>query len=313
MTTRFLPPLALLLSCLAPVSFAAAQTEPAASAPAASLPVGSSTFTFSNWAGPSIKVWAFVPEGIDPATAPILVVMHGQNRDADRYVAQWRSPAQACGFIAIVPEFSRRSFPTSREYNLGHIAERSATSLRNRAEWSFAAIEPLFDDVVTRLGGRQVGYTLYGHSAGSQFVHRFVLTQRDTRATRFLAANAGWYTLPTFALDYPFGLNGTDLGTADLERALGSDVVLLLGDRDVDSDDESLNRSEGAMMQGEHRFARGKYFHAFGKEMARREGWAFGWSVREVPGVAHDNGGIARSAGDLVDGVTACATGGRAS
>ena len=87
--------------------------------------------------------------------------------------------------------------------------------------------------------------------------------------------------------------------------------LLLLGDRDVDSDDESLNRSQGAMMQGEHRFARGKYFHAFGKEMARREGWAFGWSVREVLGVAHDNGGIARAAGDLVDGVTACATGDR--
>jgi hypothetical protein len=86
-------------------------------------------------------------------------------------------------------------------------------------------------------------------------------------------------------------------------------MVLLLGDRDTDPNEDSLNRSAGAMQQGPHRLARGHYFHRFGQEMAQREGWRFGWSVREVPGVAHDNGGIARAAGDLVAGVTACAAG----
>jgi poly(3-hydroxybutyrate) depolymerase len=309
MPNRLAPPLALLLSCLAPVPFAAAQGTPATATAEALLPFGSSTFTFSNWAGPAIRVWAFVPEGINPATAPILIVMHGQNRDADRYEAQWRGPAAACGFIAMVPEFSRDQFPTSREYNLGDITARSGSGLNPRAAWTFAAIEPLFDEAVARLGGQQTGYTLYGHSAGSQFVHRFALTQRDTRAVRFLAANAGWYTLPTLALDYPFGAGGTDLDTTDLERSLGRDMVLLLGDRDTDPNEDSLNRSAGAMQQGPHRLARGHYFLRFGQEMAQREGWRFGWSVREVPGVAHDNGGIARAAGDLVAGVTAC-TGG---
>ena len=313
MSTRLIPPLALLLADLAPMPMAAAQTPPSATATTeALLPFGTSTFTFSDWAGPAIPVWTFVPEGIDPATAPILIVMHGQNRDADRYVAQWRGQAEACGFIAIVPEFSRRQFPTSREYNFGNITESAGGGLRDRDQWTFAAIEPLFDKVLARLGGRQTGYTIYGHSAGSQFVHRFALTQRDTRAVRFLAANAGWYTLPTFAQDYPYGLKGTDLDETDVKRALGRDMVLLLGDKDIDPNEDSLNRSEGAMMQGAHRFARGHNFHAFGKDVAQREGWAFGWSVREVPGVAHDNGGIAKAAGDLVAGVTGCAAAGRA-
>jgi poly(3-hydroxybutyrate) depolymerase len=289
---------------------AAAQTvsAPATATAGALLPFGTSTFTFTftDWAGPAIPVYAFVPAGIDPATAPILIVMHGQNRDADRYVAQWSGPAQACGFIAIVPEFSRRQFPTSREYNFGNIATKTGDGLRPRAQWTFAAIEPLFDDVVARIGGRQTSYTIYGHSAGSQFVHRFALTQRETRAARFLAANAGWYTLPTFAQDYPYGLAGTDLTEADAARALGRDVVLLLGDRDTDPNEKSLSRSKGAMAQGEHRFARGHNFHAAGQALAQERGWAFGWSVRVVPGVAHDNGGIARAAGDLVAGVAGC-------
>lgn len=264
------------------------------------LPNGESSFTFKNWDGPAIKVWTFVPEGIDPATAPVLIGMHGMDRDADRYLRQWKGIAQAKGFIAIFPEFSRKSFASSREYNLGNIAKRGSTTLRPRNEWSFAAIEPLFDEVVARVGGFQKGYTLYGHSAGSQFVHRFLLTQRNTRVNRFLAANAGYYTLPTFALAYPEGINGMDLTTEDLKAALATDTVILLGDRDTDTEGENLNRSDGAMRQGKHRFARGKYFFDFAQEMARRQGWDFNWKLQVVPGVAHDNGGIALAAGDLV-------------
>ena len=305
---RALSALLLAVSVLATPAAAQDATIAGQAAPA-TLPRGTSDFTFADWQGPAIKVWSFVPDGIDPATAPILIVMHGVNRDADRYLAQWSEPAQACGFIAIAPEFARDAFPTSREYNLGHIAERGETNLRPRERWSFAAIEPLFDAVVARLGGSQQGYTLYGHSAGSQFVHRFLLTQRPPRALRFLAANAGWYTLPTFAIEYPFGLAGTDLGEADLNAALGRDLVILLGTRDTDANDPNLNTSPGAMMQGEHRFARGQYFFGSGQEMARRQGWNFGWSLREVAGVAHDNGGMAHTAGALVAGIEGCSAG----
>ena len=297
---------ALLLAALLLPSAAPAQDQRAFDPAPASLPIGDGDFRFEDWEGPALRVWTYRPAGVDPATAPILIVMHGVRRDADRYLAQWRDPAQACGFIVAAPEFDRGAFPTSREYNLGHIAERGGTDLRPRPRWSFAAIEPLFDAVVARLGGSQREYTLYGHSAGSQFVHRFMLLQRETRAARFLAANAGWYTLPSFAFDYPFGLNGTDLGSEDLKAALARDVVILLGDRDTDPTDPNLNTSEWAMQQGEHRLARGHYFHRFGRDVAQREGWAFSWSVREVPGVAHDNGGMARAAGALVKGTAGC-------
>ncbi len=299
------------LCALAPLLLAAtAQANPASDVAATqhaapeALPQGIGSFTFSGWSGPAFAVHTYVPEGVEAASAPILIVMHGQERDPRRYLREWTAIADQYGFIAVAPEFSRRQFETSRQYNMGHLTELGSTELRPRELWSFAAIEPLFDEVAARLGSDQQSYTLYGHSAGSQYVHRFMLTQRETRAARFLAANAGWYTLPTFALEYPYGLNGTDLGTDDLQAALGRDLVILLGDRDNDPDSSSLNKTEGAMMQGKHRFERGQFFHDFGKEMARRQGWEFGWSLRIIPGVAHSNGGIAKGAGDLVAGLS---------
>lgn len=306
MTQRFFRKLGLALGCLALVVPPAAVARPLPQSAPTRLPAGTGEFMFDAWAGPQLKVWTYVPDGIDPATAPILIVMHGVNRDADRYLAQWRGPASACGFVVIAPEFSRSRFRGSNEYNLGHVTAPGQRGLRPRERRSFAAIEPLFDEVVTRLGGGQQGYTLYGHSAGSQFVHRLLLTGHAGRARRILAANAGWYTLPTLAQDYPFGLNGTGVEQDQLKAALAHDMVILLGDRDTDIDDPNLNTSAGAMKQGPHRFARGRHFHAMGEEAARQEGWQFGWTLREVHGVAHDNGGIARASGALVAGVTEC-------
>ena len=306
MTQRFFRQFGLALGCLALAVPPAALAEPPRQSSQARLPSGTGEFVFDSWAGPQLKVWTYVPDEIDPATAPVLIVMHGVNRDADRYLAQWQGPASDCGFVVIAPEFSRSSFPGSNAYNLGHVTASGKADLRPRENWSFAAIEPLFDEVVARLGSGQRGYTLYGHSAGSQFVHRSLLTGHANRARRVLAANAGWYTLPSLVLEYPFGLNGTGVEQDQLRAALAHDMVILLGDRDTDIDDPNLNTSAGAMKQGPHRLARGRNFHAMGEEAARQEGWTFGWSLREVPGVAHDNGGIARASGDLVAGVTTC-------
>ncbi len=269
---------------------------------ASPLTTGRSVFTFDNWSGAPIPVYAYVPQGIDLKTAPILIVMHGARRDPARYLGEWTALADAHGFIGIAPQFDREDFPTSRHYNMGYLSERGSNELRPREDWTFAAIEPLFDSVVASLGSTQDSYVLYGHSAGSQFVHRFLLTMPDARVSRYFAANAGWYTLPTFALDYPYGLRGTDVDGAGLQAALAKDVVVLLGDQDNDTDHESLNRSAAAMMQGEHRFARGQFFFSLAQQMAQRQGWEFGWSMQIVPGVAHSNGEIAAAAGNLVVG-----------
>ena len=53
-----------------------------------------------------------------------------------------------------------------------------------------AAIEPLFDHARARFGMEADAYSIYGHSAGAQFVHRFLFHVPDARVARAVAANA---------------------------------------------------------------------------------------------------------------------------
>lgn len=268
--------------------------------PAQSVDAGD-CFVFEQWKGPDIPVWLYVPPSVDRETAPIAIIMHGARRDPDRYRDEWVSEADKHGFVVVAPGFSRADFPKANGYNLGAMRDAESGQWRDNAFWSFSAIEPLFDAVVARLGSKQDGYTLYGHSAGSQFVHRSLFFRPGPRVKRYLAANAGWYTFPDFAVPFPFGLGGTELDETDIRMALAKDVVILLGDQDNDPQGSSLNRSAGAMAQGPHRFARGQTFFAAARDLAKRKGWDFGWSLRIVEGVAHSNGDMARQVSDLIE------------
>src|SRR3712207_6943257 len=56
----------------------------------------------------------------------------------------------------------------------------------------------LFDFVREATGNPSEQYRIYGHSAGAQFVHRLALFVPEARFATAIAANAGWYTMPTF-------------------------------------------------------------------------------------------------------------------
>lgn len=240
-----------------------------------------------------------MPDAIDPQNAPIAIIMHGASRNPDDYRDAWVAGADHFGFIVIAPGFSNEDFPGARSYNMGGVFDQAGQPLP-RAQWTFSVIEPLFDEVVSRLGGAQTGYALYGHSAGSQFVHRFMYFMPESRATRFLFANAGWYTFPDRSIAFPFGLDGTPVNDARLQAVLSKDVVVLLGDQDNDARHRLLNRSREAMRQGHHRFERGQNFFASARQLAQDNGWDFGWKLRVIEGVAHSNSGIAAGAADLI-------------
>ncbi|TCJ37364.1 alpha/beta hydrolase [Parafrankia sp. BMG5.11] len=255
------------------------------------------SFEFSGWAGPAIRVWYQKPVRVSVST-PIVFVMHGVRRDADRYLAEWAPIAQRNGFILVVPEFSQADFPGSRGYNDGYLREEDG-SLRPRSHWSFASIEPLFDEIKARTGTRSAAYALYGHSAGAQFVHRYVLLMPQARLSRAIAANAGWYTMPDLQFDYPYGLASTGVDEPALKRALTKPLTVLLGTADTDQD-PNLRTTLDANAQGPHRYARGLNFHRHAEAAAARAGVPFGWRLLRVPGVGHSNSKMAISAAPLL-------------
>ncbi len=266
--------------------------------PAAEALAATGRFVFTGWEGPDLPVYYQLPERVT-ADTPVVFVMHGVKRDADRYRDEWADLARRHGFIAVVPQFSRADFPGSRGYNTGYFTEEDGTP-RPRALWSFAAIEPLFDDVRDRFGTGVTRYTIYGHSAGAQFVHRYVLFMPDARIEQAIAANAGWYTMPDRAIAFPYGLAETPVDAGALKAALGKPLTVLLGTADTDRSDSDLRKTPEADAQGPHRFARGQQFFARGKAAAAALEAPFGWSLRTVPEVGHSNGKMAKAAAPLI-------------
>ena len=124
------------------MSLAAALPAVAASK-AERLAPGDGMFRFSGWAGPALDVYYHLPIRLGPTT-PIVIVMHGVGRDAERYRNDWSALAEVNGFIVAVPEFDREDFRGSRSYNYGGFRDRSGKMIP-RERWTFSAIEPLFD------------------------------------------------------------------------------------------------------------------------------------------------------------------------
>jgi len=266
----------------------------------AHLPTGSSQFKFANWSGPSINVRTYVPETVTDST-PIVIVMHGGTRDVDRYFADWSAQGELNDFVVVVPEFTVDDFEGSARYNLGNAFNVKTGLRRPEKKWTFSAIEPLFDQVIASLDSMQTSYTLYGHSAGSQFVHRFLYYKPDARVKRAIAANAGWYTLPVYGVKYPYGLDGSGIKEPVLAGVFARDVVLLLGDADVDPKDDSLRQTEEAQRQGPHRYARGVMMYRVAKAKAEKMGVDFNWRLVEVHGAEHSNAQMAPAAAGFVD------------
>lgn len=268
--------------------------------PNAAVATGDLDFRLSNWSGPAIPVRLFVPEAAD-ADTPIVIVMHGASREAERYYNDWRTEAVKFGLVVVVPYFSREDFPRSAHYNLGYVFEPETGDQRPAESWTFAMIEPLFDAVVERLGGQQTHYTLFGHSAGSQFLHRFLYYVPDARVKRAIAANAGWYTMPDFGVRYPYGLAESGLSEEILAGYFARDLVVLLGAADTLREDEDLRKTPEAELQGPHRFDRGHTFYRVARAKAADLGVEFNWRLQEVPGAGHSNADMTPAAALLVE------------
>jgi poly(3-hydroxybutyrate) depolymerase len=250
-------------------------------------------------AGKTLPIWYLRPSGAS-ADAPIIFVMHGVGRDADRYLREWAPIARAQNFVLVVPEFTREGFPGAEGYNLG--ATMGADGKPSpRDQWSYGGIEVAFDAIRARETLSAKTYLLYGHSAGGQFVHRYVMLGMGKRMSRAVAANSGWYTFANDRTTWPYGLSGGP-------QALGADkmfaapLYLVLGDQDIDPNHRSLAREPEAMAQGAYRFARGQAFYADARSTAATLNVPMKWGCYTAPGLAHDNALAARYSAPLLLG-----------
>lgn len=251
------------------------------------------TFEEPSGAGPGpMDVYLHRPAAWGPG-GPVVVVMHGMGRNGDGYRDAWIAPAEAHGFLVICPEFSNAKFPGMEFYNYGNARAPEAA-------WTFFALDRAVAAALASVGAPDAPFALYGHSAGAQFVHRYLLLTGAPRARRIVIANAGWYSWPDFSIAFPHGLGQSSATEAGLRAALARPVTILLGEADNDPTHFQLRRDAATDVQGLNRFDRGRNFFNAASASAAQRDVPFGWNLATVPGVAHSNSGMAAAAAAIL-------------
>lgn len=169
--------------------------------------------------------------------------------------------------------------------------------------WIFSDFDRIFELARDKLDLDADGYDLFGHSAGGQVLHRMALFWPASKARRIVAANSGWYTIPDFMIDFPYGLAGTPVDRKWLADALGERLVVFLGEMDDANETRGdLRNTPEADRQGPGRLSRGQFFFRQAEKSARQLGVEFRWNLEVVPGVGHDYRRMSAAAADYLYG-----------
>ena len=257
------------------------------------IPVGPGQFVFNDSRGNAdrpITVYTYRPVSWNQS-GPILIVMPGAGRSGESPRDTWVPYAEEYSGLVIVPEFSQQYYPGDMWYPLGYTY--GETNWEPKANWTFSAIEHLFDYVREQTGATQETYLLDGHSAGGQFVHRLVTFLPDARYSKAVAANAGVYVMPDYTIPYNLGLKDSPLPKSELATVFSRKLIIMSGGSDPNPNDPSLANFPAAEAQGSTRFERAQRYFATAQLQAAQLGIPLNWEYHVVPGVGHDEAGMA--------------------
>lgn len=189
-----------------------------------------------------ITVFYHRPASFD-AKSPILIVVPGTGRNGWDYRDAWIEASEEHGVLVLSPMYPEDTYGFGA-YHMGGLmsdinVEESVEYAENGhdvfldekvfaydvssnpAEWIFGDFDRLFGMAAEAVGSTRTSYDIFGHSAGGQILHRFVIFHPDSKADRILASNSGFYTLPRFDEKLPFGLKNAPLDREQLEDSFG--------------------------------------------------------------------------------------------
>ncbi|TPV34040.1 hypothetical protein FJ651_07730 [Paucihalobacter ruber] len=247
----------------------------------------------------TLRVFYHIPVTKTPSTK-IMMVFHGANRNASDYRNTLIAKSNEYNFIVIVPEFSEANFPGGDQYNLGNVYvdgdNPTANTLNPESEWTFSIIETLFDYVKTQLGNTNNTYKIFGHSAGAQFAHRFLMFKPNNRSQQTVISAAGWYTFPDLTVNFPYGFKNSMLQTSSREILFSKNVTVQIGENDNNPNAAGLRHNTTVDMQGINRLERAVNYYNFCVQSAQTLNVDFNWSFSLRPNADHDYTSAAQDA-----------------
>jgi hypothetical protein len=220
--------------------------------------------------------------------AQIIIAMHGFDRAAGEFRDVLATQSARNGQIVLVPEFDMHQFPDFYSYNFGAVRLPPPNNIMlPREDWNFGIIDRLFAHVRHSISSNRRSFSLFGNSAGAQYVLRYLALTEFPPVDAAVAANCGFYMLPDLTADYPIGMGGLDLDDGHLQRYLARHLTILLGSADNDPSALDLPRMDYAMAEGPHRLARGLWHFEHCTKLANRLGLDLGWRLENVHGAGH--------------------------
>lgn len=262
----------------------------------------------------------------DPATRRLVVVIHGDARNACEYASWTIAAAHAAGALdetlVVAPHFlSDSDDEARREDTLYWTSGGWKTGSLSRMEpydrpWqlsSFAVVDEIIEQAQQNVPSLEE-VVVAGHSAGGQLVQRYAAATRISGPVRFVVANPSSYlylddrrwqdselrdldgdeleACPTYD-EYKYGLNERfgyfgELSRSDIRGRYGvRRVDYLLGADDTDQEGGNIDESCEAAWQGRHRLERGLFFVAALGELYGDEVYDR-HRLTIVPDVGHD-------------------------
>jgi len=236
----------------------------------------------------------FLPRNPDPARLP-MVCVHGISRHARGHLEAFVPWAESTGTELLAPLYDRRRYR-------GYQRLRSS----NRRLHAVAALDAILDETLM-----DRPCLLFGFSGGAQFAHRYALVRAGRVAALAMAA-AGWYTFPSRAASFPYGLAPGRLPGSlaiDYPGFLGLPKCVLVGDHDVERDDSLRSNRRLDSEQGDNRLTRATAWVEAVNRAARKAPGAPACELVIMPGVGHAwtqcyaSGGLAPRVTDFFDGL----------
>jgi len=267
---------------------------------------GTGDYTFNSYepfSAQPITCFYHIPETAT-GNSPIMIALHGSGREANNMRDYLIEKADEKNFIVLAPEFSEIYFPGSDSYNLGNIFDDGDNpepeSLNPTEEWTFSVIDPIYEDFKERVGNTTSTYDIFGHSAGSQILHRFLIFQPEASYNRVVCAAAGWYNMPDNSVSFPYGLEDSPAENANLGNIFAREVYVIVGENDVDPNSANLRHTPQADLQGNNRLERAQYFYNDSRSIADDLNLNFNWNYGLVPNAGHEGDANAVYAADLL-------------
>ena len=264
---------------------------------AENLKIGAGVYQFEESSGANknpIDVFYYRPKNWQDGDK-IFVIFHGMDRNSESFIKGLKKSADAKNILLICPKFTKHKFPGNTYYNYGNVKNG------DKNQWTYNVANRIIDDAKKRAGASKSKIILFGHSAGGQFLHRYLFLADKIKADLVIAANAGTYLLPDENVNYPYGFKNISAGTKEMKRAYAQKTIILLGESDVNRTYRGFPKTPADDKQGLNRFERGKNFFNKSQKKAKELKTKFNWRLVTVPNVGHNSIKMANAALKYID------------